>query len=134
MQSFVLFSCHMQTNYFFPIRYYEPQRCQSVYHISIKGKNKPGPAKSAPYPRLKNSKRTSISHNAEKKLKGGPFGIFLYPVCRKTQKNEGGPFGEKKFRKKSLAVPKKIGRGDPLVSPGMVCYAGKQEKPFGSVR
>ena len=22
-----------------------------------------------------------------KKLKGGPFGIFLYPVCRKTQKN-----------------------------------------------
>ena len=30
----------------------------------------------------------------------------------------------------SLAVPKKIGRGDPLVSPGMVCYAGKQEKTF----
>ena len=21
-------------------------------------------------------------------------------------------------------------RGDPLVSPGVVCYAGKQEKPF----
>ena len=34
------------------------------------------------------------------------------------------------YRKKSLAVPKKIERGDPLVSPGMVCYAGKQEKPF----
>ena len=27
-------------------------------------------------------------------------------------------------------MPKKIERGDPLVSPGMVCYAGKQEKPF----
>ena len=27
-------------------------------------------------------------------------------------------------------MPKKIGRGDPLVSPGMVWYAGKQEKPF----
>ena len=27
-------------------------------------------------------------------------------------------------------MPKIIGRGDPLVSPGMVCYAGKQEKPF----
>ena len=36
----------------------------------------------------------------------------------------------KKCPKKSLAVPKKIGRGDPLVSPGMVWYAGKQEKPF----
>ena len=27
-------------------------------------------------------------------------------------------------------MPKKIGRGDHLVSPGMVCYAGKQEKLF----
>ena len=32
--------------------------------------------------------------------------------------------------KKSLPLPKKIGRGDSLVSPGMVWYAGKQEKPF----
>ena len=27
-------------------------------------------------------------------------------------------------------MPKQIERGDPLVSPGMVCYAGKQEKPL----
>ena len=27
-------------------------------------------------------------------------------------------------------MPKKNGGRDPLVSPGMVCYAGKQEKPF----
>ena len=27
-------------------------------------------------------------------------------------------------------MPKKIRKGDPLVSPGMVCYAGKQEKPL----
>ena len=27
-------------------------------------------------------------------------------------------------------MPKKTERGDPLVSPGMVCFAGKQEKPF----
>ena len=27
-------------------------------------------------------------------------------------------------------MPKKIEKGDPLVSPGMVFYAGKQEKPF----
>ena len=37
---------------------------------------------------------------------------------------------EKKFPKKNLAMPKKIERGDPSVWPGMVCYAGKQEKPF----
>ena len=34
------------------------------------------------------------------------------------------------FLKKSLAVPKKIERWGPLVSPGLVCYARKQEKPF----
>ena len=47
---------------------------------------------------------------------------------------QGGPFEEKKFEKKSekkcLAVPKKIERGDSLVSPGMICYAEKQVKPF----
>ena len=34
--------------------------------------------------------------------------------------------------KKCLAVPKKIERGDSLVSPGMICYAEKQVKPFWS--
>ena len=29
-------------------------------------------------------------------------------------------------------MPKKIERGDPLVLPGMVCYAEKQGKPFWS--
>ena len=85
-------------------------------------------------------------------VEGGPFGEktnFRKKVsqCRKTergdplrflntqsvsneQKIDGGPFGENFFPKNSLAVPKKIERGDLLVSPGMVCYAGKQEKPF----
>ena len=45
---------------------------------------------------------------------------------------QGGPFGEIFFRKKCLAVPKKIERGDTLVSPGMVCYVEKQVKPFWS--
>ena len=27
-------------------------------------------------------------------------------------------------------MQKKLERGDPLVSPGMVCYAEKKEKPF----
>ena len=47
----------------------------------------------------------------------------------KHQKIEGGPFEEKNFPKKSRSAEKKL-KGDTLVSPGMVCYAGKQEKPF----
>ena len=42
---------------------------------------------------------------------------------------QGGPFGEKNF-KKSLAVPKKSESGAPLVLPGMVCYAEKQGNSF----
>ena len=29
---------------------------------------------------------------------------------------------------------KKTEKGDPLVSPGTVCYAKKEKKPFDSVR
>ena len=49
--------------------------------------------------------------------------------CEISKKFKGGPFGEKKIRKK-VSQCRKTERGDPLVSPGMVCYAGKQEKPF----
>ena len=42
----------------------------------------------------------------------------------------GKKISKKKFRKKCLAVPKKNERGESLVSPGMVCYAEKQVKPF----
>ena len=72
------------------------------------------------------------SHNAEKNWKGGPFGIFQHPFCRKTSKNAGGPFGEKNFEKNVSQCRKKVERGDSLVSPGMVCYAEKQVKPFWS--
>ena len=51
-------------------------------------------------------------------------------LSQNSKKIEGGPFGGKFFRKKVTQCRKKIGRGDPLVSPGMVCYWGKQEKPF----
>ena len=44
---------------------------------------------------------------------------------------QGGAFGEKfLFRKKKSRSAVKNERGEPLVSPGMVCYAEKQEKPF----
>ena len=49
---------------------------------------------------------------------------------------QGGPFEEKKFRKKirkqMSRSAEKIERVDSLVSPGMVCYAEKQVKPFWS--
>ena len=72
------------------------------------------------------------SHNAEKTERGDPLGFSNIHSVAKHQKNAGGPFGEKIFRKKCLAVAKKIERGDTLVSPGMVCYAEKQVKPFWS--
>ena len=65
-----------------------------------------------------------------KNWKGDPLGFSNIHSVAKQQKNWRGTLWGKKFPQKSLAVPKKIGRGDPLVSPGMVCYAGKQEKPF----
>ena len=57
----------------------------------------------------------------------GSFGIFQHPFCRKTKKLKGGPFGNI-FCEKNLTMPKKTERG-PLVSPGIVCYAEKEEKP-----
>ena len=75
--------------------------------------------------------REKISH-CRKNWKGGPFGSFQHPFCRKTSKKmQGDPLGEKNFRKKCLAVPKKIKKGDPSVLPGIVCYAGKQKNYFG---
>ena len=56
----------------------------------------------------------------------------IHSVAKHQKKMQGGPFEEKNFEKKCLAVPKKIERGDSLVSPGMVCYAEKQVKPFWS--
>ena len=86
---------------------------------------------------MKKLKKTKIfifgkkSHNAEKKLKGGTFWDFSTSILSQNiKKMQGDPLGKIFFRKKSLAVPKKNERGESLVSPGMVCYAEKQEKPF----
>ena len=66
------------------------------------------------------------SHNAEK-LKGGTLWDFSTSILSQNiKKMQRGPYGEKNFPEKCLAVPKKIERGDPLVLPGMVCYAKKQ--------
>ena len=62
----------------------------------------------------------------------GTLWDFSTSILSQNIKKCRGPFGGKKFRKKCLAVPKKIERGDPLVLPGMVCYTEKQGKPFWS--
>ena len=43
---------------------------------------------------------------------------------------QGDPLGKKFFPKKMSRSAEKNERGESLVSPGMVCYAEKQEKPF----
>ena len=58
--------------------------------------------------------------------RGDPLGFFNIHFVAKPQKTEVG----KKFQKKVSQCRKKLKRSRPLVSPGMVCYAGKQEKPF----
>ena len=73
------------------------------------------------------NKFSNKSLTMPKNWKGDPLGFFNIHSVAKHQKIEGGPFWEKNFRKKVSQCRKKIGRGDPLVSPGMVCYAGKQE-------
>ena len=85
---------------------------------------------------MKKLKKTKIlifrknSHNAEKNWKGGLFGIFQHPFCRKTsEKMQGDPLRKNFFSKKKSRSAKKNERGESLVSPGMVCYAEKQEKP-----
>ena len=59
---------------------------------------------------------------------GDPLGFFNIHSVAKHQKMQGDPLG-KKSKKKSRSAEKNE-RGNPLVSPGMVCYAGKQEKLF----
>ena len=54
-----------------------------------------------------------------------PFGVFSTSILSQTiKKLKWGKFP------KRFPVLKKIEKGDPSVSPGMVCYAEKQEKSF----
>ena len=69
------------------------------------------------------------SHNAGK-LKGGTLWDFSTSILSQNiKKMQEGSLGKKFFEKKSRSAEKNE-RGKPLVSPGMVCYAEKQEKPF----
>ena len=68
-------------------------------------------------------KRTGATARARGALKGGTLSHFQHP------KYGRGSFGEKNFSKKSHNAEKNC-KGDPLVSPGIVCYAEKDEVPF----
>ena len=79
--------------------------------------------------------REKISQCRKKTERGDPLGFFNIHSVAKHQKNAGGTLEEKKirrkkFRKKMSRSAEKNERGESLVSPGMVCYAEKQEKPF----
>ena len=76
--------------------------------------------------------REKISQ-CRKKLKGGrgdPLGFFNIHSVAKHQKNAGGTLWGKFFFEKKSRSAEKNERGESLVSPGMVCYAEKQEKLF----
>ena len=74
------------------------------------------------------------SHNAEK-LKGGTLWDFPTSILTQNSKKiEGGPFGEKIFPEKSLAVPKKL-KVETLWSRPVWYVTRKNRKNlFGSVR
>ena len=71
------------------------------------------------------------SHNAEKHWKGRTLWDFSTSILSQNiKKMQGGPFGENLFFEKKSRSAEKNERRDPLFSPGIVCYAEKQEKPF----
>ena len=67
-----------------------------------------------------------------KNLKGGTLWDFSTSILSQNiKKNAGGTlWGKIFFSKKKSRSAEKNERGESLVSPGMVCYAEKQEKPF----
>ena len=68
----------------------------------------------------------------KKTERGDPLEFSNIHSVAKQQKIEGGTLWGKNFREKMSRSAGKKWKGDPLVSPGMVWYAGKQEKPFWS--
>ena len=64
-----------------------------------------------------------------------PLGFSnIHSVAKHQKKMQGDPLRkkncEKKIRKKMSRGAEKNWKGDSLVSPGMICYAEKQVKPF----
>ena len=78
--------------------------------------------------------RKKISQ-CRKKLKGGTHWDFPTSILsQNSEKIKGGPFGEKNFRKKSLAVPKKMEEGTRWSGRVWLVTRENMKTLFGSVR
>ena len=85
-----------------------------------------GPLARAPGALKRKKLRKKVSQ-CQKKLKGGTLWDFSTSIqSQNSKKIEGGTLWEIFFRKNVSQCRKKL-KG---VLSGMVCYAGKQEKPF----
>ena len=66
-----------------------------------------------------------------KKTERGTFWDFSTSILSQNiKKNAGGTLWGNFFFEKKVSQCRKNERGESLVSPGMLWYAGKQEKPF----
>ena len=64
-----------------------------------------------------------MSHSAEKCKRGDPLGFSnIYSVAEYQKTRKGDSLETLKNFRKSHTMPKKIERGDPLVSSGFVGY------------
>ena len=66
----------------------------------------------------------------KKTERGGLWDFSTSILSQNIKKCRGEPFGENFFFEKKVSQCRKNEREDLLVSPGMVRYAEKQEKPF----
>ena len=68
-----------------------------------------------------------------KNVRGEPLGLInIHSVAKYQKTRRGDPFETfKKNRKKSRTMPKKIERGNPLVSSGFVGYLKKVKNERG---
>ena len=64
--------------------------------------------------------------------KGGGFGMFQHPFCRKTPKNEGDPLGI--FPRKVSQCRKKLKEGTLWSRPVLYVTRKNRKNLFGSVR
>ena len=89
---------------------------------------------------MKKLKKTKIfifgkkSHNAEKNWKGGPFGIFQHPFCRKTSKKCRGTLRGKFFFEKKSRSAEKMKGGSLWSRPVWYVTRKNRKNLFGSVR
>ena len=66
----------------------------------------------------------------KKTERGGPFGIFQHPFCRKTSKNAGGTLWGKKNSKKNVLQCRKKLKGGPFGVARYGMLRGKTGKTF----